>query len=158
MSVDGIMSDIGRPEMTGRLTRGVRRALAERGYATLVETRLKNGRRADVMAINETGEILIIEIKSSVADFRADQKWRDYLDFCDALYFAVDDAFPTDLIPEGCGLMIADAFGAAILRPAPVVTLHPSRRRSLILAFALAAGSRLHRLEDPMAGTGAGTG
>jgi hypothetical protein len=133
-----------------RLTRGVRRALVERGYASLTEFRLTTGRRADILAVNDAGEIVIVEVKSSVADFRADRKWPEYQPWCDGFYFAVGTGFPADLIPDDCGLMIADEFGAAVLREAPVVRLNPARRRALVLRLALAAAGRLHRLEDPM--------
>jgi hypothetical protein len=130
--------------------RGVRRALATRGYATLTEFRLASGRRADVLAIDESGCILIVEVKSGVPDFRSDQKWQEYREWCDAFYFAVDDEFPTELIPEDCGLMVADAYGAEILREAPVSKLAAARRKTLLLRAAMTGAGRLHRIEDPM--------
>ncbi|KAA0577289.1 MmcB family DNA repair protein [Azospirillum sp. B21] len=130
--------------------RGVRRALATRGYATLTEFRLASGRRADVLAIDESGCILIVEVKSGVPDFRSDQKWQEYREWCDAFYFAVDDGFPTELIPEDCGLMVADAYGAEILREAPVSKLAAARRKTLLLRAAMTGAGRLHRIEDPM--------
>lgn len=130
--------------------RGVRRALAMRGYATLTEFRLASGRRADVLAIDESGCILIVEVKSGVPDFRSDQKWQEYREWCDAFYFAVDDGFPTELIPEDCGLMVADAYGAEILREAPVSKLAAARRKTLLLRAAMTGAGRLHRIEDPM--------
>lgn len=130
--------------------RGVRRALALRGFVSLTEFRLASGRRADVLALDEAGTILIVEVKSGVADFRSDQKWHEYRDWCDAFYFAVDDAFPTELIPEECGLMVADAYGAEILREPPVVKLAPARRKTMILRAALMGAARLHRIDDPM--------
>ncbi|CAO3418395.1 MmcB family DNA repair protein [Azospirillum doebereinerae] len=130
--------------------RGVRRALAMRGFASLMEFRLACGRRADVLAMDEAGTIVIVEVKSGVPDFRSDQKWPEYRDWCDAFYFAVDDAFPTELIPEDCGLMVADAYGAEVLREAPLRKLAPARRKTLLLRAALAGAGRLHRIEDPM--------
>lgn len=130
--------------------RGVRRALAMRGFASLTEFRLACGRRADVLALDESGRIIIVEVKSGVADFRADQKWPEYRDWCDSFYFAVDDAFPTDLIPQECGLMIADAYGAEVLREAPLLKLAPARRKTLLLRAAMAGAGRLHRIEDPL--------
>ena len=130
--------------------RGVRRALAARGYATLTEFRLASGRRADVLAIDESGCILIVEVKSGVPDFRSDQKWQEYREWCDAFYFAVDDGFPTELIPEDCGLMVADAYGAEVLREAPVSKLAAARRKTLLLRAAMTGAGRLHRIEDPM--------
>lgn len=132
------------------LTRGVRRALAERGYVSLTEFRLASGRRADVAAVNDAGEIVIVEVKSSVADFRADQKWPEYQAYCDTFFFAVGRDFPADLIPPECGLMVADGFGAVVMRDAPVTRLNAARRKAVVLRLALAASGRLHRLEDPM--------
>jgi hypothetical protein len=134
------------------LARGVARVLAERGYASLLEFSLANGRRADVMALGRGGEIAIVEVKSSLADFRADRKWPDYRDFCDRLYFAVPAAFPREAIPAECGLMIADPFGAAILREPAARPLGAARRRAVTLRFALAGAQRLRRLLDPGAG------
>jgi hypothetical protein len=135
------------PSITAALlARGVCRALDQLGYASLVEFPLANGRRADVVA---RGELVIVEIKSSVADFRADQKWPDYREFSDRLYFAVASGFPTVLIPQECGLMVADAFGAAVLRDGGTIPLSPGRRRALTLRFARIAAARLRRSFDP---------
>ncbi len=131
------------------LARGICRALAHRGFATLNEVSLANGRRADVLALGRDGEIIIVEIKSSVADFRADRKWPEYHDFCDRLYFAVADDFPLELIPGDCGLIMADPFSAAILREAPALPLAAARRRAVMLRFAHLAAGRLRRLLDP---------
>lgn len=134
------------------LARGVCRALDQLGYATLHEFSLANGRRADVMAIGRGGEIAIVEIKSSLADFRADHKWPDYWEFCDRLYFAVAASFPRDIVPAECGLIIADPFGAAVLRQPLPRALNAARRRAVTLRFALAGAQRLRRLLDPGAG------
>ena len=140
------------PVTAALLARGVCRALTQLGYASLVEFPLANGRRADVLALGSTGDLVIVEVKSSVADFRADQKWPAYRDFSDRLYFAVATSFPTVLIPEECGLMVADPFGAVLLREARATPLNPSRRRALTLRFARTAAARLHRSLDPEAG------
>lgn len=131
------------------LARGVGRALAQLGYAGLLEVPLANGRRADVMALGRGGEVAIVEVKSSLADFRADRKWPDYWEFCDRLYFAVASDFPRDLIPAECGLIVADPFGAAVLRPSPVRPLAAARRRAVTLRFALLGAQRLRRALDP---------
>src|SRR4051794_12311968 len=99
------------------LARSTCRALDQLGYASLLEFPLANGRRADILALGKSGDLMIVEIKSSVADFRADRKWAAYRAFADRLYFAVPNEFPALLIPEECGLIVADAFGAAGLRP-----------------------------------------
>jgi hypothetical protein len=131
------------------LARGVCRALAHRGFATLVEVPLANGRRADILALARDGELIIVEIKSSVIDFRSDRKWPEYRAFCDRLYFAVPDGFPLELIPQECGLIMADPFGAAFLREAPVEPVVAARRRAVMLRFAQLAAMRLRRLTDP---------
>lgn len=131
------------------ITRGVRRALAQRGFASVTEFRLNGGRRADVLAVDADGAVVIVEVKSSVADFRSDRKWPDYRPWCDRFFFAVDEAFPADLIPADCGLMVADAFGAAVVRDAPEERLSSARRKALVLRVALTAAARLHRAEDP---------
>lgn len=141
-----------QPIAAGILARGVCRALEQLGYASLLEFPLANGRRADVLALGKTGDLLIVEIKTSVADFRADQKWARYREFADRLYFAVPNEFPTLLIPEECGLIVADGFGAAVLRHGLETPLAPPRRRAVTLRFAHAAATRLRRHLDPEAG------
>jgi hypothetical protein len=131
------------------LARGVCRALERLGYTSLTEFPLANGRRADVLALGKSGELVIVEIKSSVADFRADRKWMAYPDFADRFYFAVPTRFPAALIPEECGLVVADGFGAAVLRDGPRHPLAPARRRAVTLRFARIAATRLRRALDP---------
>jgi hypothetical protein len=135
-----------------RLARSVCRAFDQRGYASLVEFPLASGHRADVMALHRGGALAIVEIKSSAADFRADRKWRAYREWCDRLYFAVPDGFPAELIPDDCGLVVADGFGAELLREAPHLPLTGARRKAVTLRFALAGAARLRRLVDPGAG------
>ena len=125
-----------RPETTQSVTRGAARLMADMGYAPLLEVCLPNGRRADVMALGPKGDIVIVEVKSGLEDFRCDLKWREYGPFCDAFYFAVAPEFPQDLIGEDCGLIIADGFGGAVVRDAPSAPLAPARRKALTLAFA----------------------
>jgi hypothetical protein len=132
------------------LCRGTLRLLAERGESGLAEVRLGNGRRADILALDGGGRITIVEIKSSVADFRADAKWLEYLDYCDRFYFAVAAGFPADILPVEHGLIIADRHGGAVLRETAALPAVPaSRRRSLTLRFAVQAADRLRRREDP---------
>jgi hypothetical protein len=134
------------------LARGICRALLQLGYASLTEFPLITGRRADILGLGKGGDLLIVEIKSSVADFHADRKWTTYLDFADRLYFAVPNHFPQALIPEECGLMVADPFGAALLRDGRTTPLNSNRRRALTLRFARIAAVRLYRCLDPEAG------
>jgi hypothetical protein len=133
------------------LARGVCRALRQLGYAALVEFPLANGRRTDVLALGRRGEVVAVEIKSSLADFRTDRKWPSYREFADRLYFAVASGFPTALIPDDCGLIVADAFGAAIVRDGQTSSLTAGRRRAVTLRFARIAAARLQRTLDPEA-------
>ena len=133
------------------LKRGICRALDQLGYASLIEFPLINGRRADVLGLGKSGDLLIIEIKSSVADFRADRKWTTYRVFADRLYFAVPSHFPQGLIPEECGLMVADPFGAHLVRDGRTTPLNSNRRRAMTLRFARIAAVRLRRCIDPEA-------
>ena len=132
-------------QVTDRVTRGVCRMLTELGYETLREFRVGTNRRVDVIGLNSDGEFVIVEVKSSAADFRSDQKWREYLDFCEKFYFAVPEDFPQSMLPENCGLMIADGFGGVVRRPSPVGSMNGNRKRSQLVRFALTAGSRLRR-------------
>ncbi|HEY5609047.1 MAG TPA: MmcB family DNA repair protein [Alphaproteobacteria bacterium] len=139
-------------ELAPQLARGVTRLLAEHGYGTLVEFRLPAARRVDVIGLDRDSRFVIVEIKTSVADFRADQKWREYLPYCDAFYFAVPEEFPRVLLPASCGLLVADAYGAAMLRPAVEMAMNKARRRHQLVRFALAAAVRLNRVYDPNGG------
>jgi hypothetical protein len=131
-----------RPETTGTVTRGAARLLADMSYAPLLEVVLPNGRRADIMALGPKGEIVICEVKSCLEDYRVDIKWGDYLPYCDAFYFAVAPEFPRELLPDEPGLIVADGFGGAVLRDAPLVPLVAARRKALTLAFGRLAASR----------------
>jgi len=134
------------------LARGICRALEQLGYASLLEFPLANGRRADIIALGRGGDLIIVEIKTSVADFRSDRKWVEYRDFADRFYFAVPQNFPAALIPEDCGLIVADAFAASLIRDGRSNVLASARRRAVTLRFALAAAARLRRHLDPQAG------
>jgi hypothetical protein len=133
------------------IARGACRALEEWGYACLREFPLANARRADILALGTKGEVVIVEVKNSIADFRADNKWSHYRDFSDRLYFAVANGFPKTLIPEDCGLMVADSFGAALLRDGTTTPLSAARRRALTLRFGRVAARRLQRCLDTAA-------
>ena len=135
--------------LAAALARGVSRTLGAHGGATLTEFTLRTGRRVDVIGVDDQGEITIVEIKTSVADFRSDGKWPEYLDFCDYFYFAVPEDFPRELLPEDCGVMVADAYEALILVPAQARAVNGARRRALILRFARAAAQRLNAHTDP---------
>lgn len=140
----------GRQSGTALLVaRGVRRLLRAQGLASLAELPLLSGRRADVVALAADGTVHIVEIKSSPADFRADQKWRDYRAHCDRLFFAIPEDMDADILPHDAGLIIADAYGAQVLREAPEHRMPGATRRAVLMRFAQAAADRLHNLTDP---------
>ncbi|MFW5662074.1 MAG: DNA repair putative endonuclease MmcB [Oceanicaulis sp.] len=127
------------------LMRGAARLLMDLGVTPIPEFTLPCGRRADLAGLGRKGEIVIVEVKSGVADYRADGKWPEYFAWCDRFYFAVSDRFPRDMLPAETGLIIADGFGGAVLRESPVQTLAPARRKSLTLRFARNAAERALR-------------
>lgn len=131
------------------VARGTTRLLHSLGYSVVSELSLASGRRADLVALGAGGEIWIVEIKSSVADFRADQKWMDYRMHCDRLFFATTTEVPCEIFPPDTGLIVADAFGAQIICDAPEHRLHGSTRKSMMLSFARLAAQRLSMLADP---------
>lgn len=131
------------------LARGVCRHLLSYDFVAIEEFVPERGKRVDVMALGPKGEIWVIECKSSRADFTSDGKWEGYLDWCDRYFWAVDEAFPTDLLPDGTGLIIADSYNAEIIRMAPEDKLAGARRTALIRKFARHAARRLHGLRDP---------
>jgi hypothetical protein len=136
-------AEIYAPATADRIARGVCRRLGELGYRSLLEFRVGIGRRVDVAALDATGRFIIVEIKSSLADFRADAKWPEYLPYCDAYYFAVADGFPQEILPAEHGLIVADEHDAVILREAPHRPMLAARRKAQILRFGLVAASRL---------------
>ena len=131
------------------VARGTSRLLHALGFSVVSELPLPSGRRADLAGIDRKGDVWIVEIKSSIADFRADQKWTDYRFHCDRLFFATTLAVPADIFPKDAGLIVADAFGAAITCEAPEHRLHAATRKCLLLAFARTAALRLAALGDP---------
>lgn len=133
---------LARPDVTAALTRGVSRLFFDLGLAPLPEFTLANGRRADLIGLEQGGRFVIAEIKSCRADFEADGKWREYLEYCDAFYFAVGRDFPLELLPPSEGLIIADAFGGAVLREAAERPLVASRRKAVTLRYARQAALR----------------
>ena len=131
------------------ICRGVARLLSDRAMAAVPEISLANGRRADMIAIGQGGEIWIVEIKSSIEDFRTDQKWPEYRDFCDHLFFAVGPEFPVGVLPPDTGLIVADRYGGEIVRAAPEHKLPGARRKAVTLALAHTAANRLQGILDP---------
>lgn len=138
-----------RPDQPGVvLARGVCRGLISLGLAPLTEFSTKAGLRMDVCALAADGEIWCVEVKSSRADFTSDRKWQGYGDWCDRFFFAVDENFPDDILPPEPGLIRADAYGAEIIRPAPLDKLAPARRKAVTLAFARVATMRVQAQAD----------
>lgn len=141
-------------QVAAGVQRGVRRLFAQLGAVSVPELTLASGRRADVVALGTDGKITIVEIKSSLADLRADRKWPDYRLFCDAFFFAAPETLALDAFPDGTGLILADSFGAAVVREAPRHPLSGPRRKAVTLRFARAAAMTLHMLADPDAAGG----
>ena len=135
------------------VARGVSRILQQQGFSPILEFTLANGRRLDVAALGPDGTMLGVEIKVALADLRGDTKWPDYLDFCEHFYFAIPPDFPDEHVPPGTGLIVADKYGGAIVRPATHAPVHASRRKAVTLRFAKVAADRLASLlemaEDP---------
>ncbi|MEP3919808.1 MmcB family DNA repair protein [Ascidiaceihabitans sp.] len=136
------------------LARGVSRHLRHLGMASLEEFVPTRGLRVDVIALGPKGEIWVIECKSSRMDFQSDNKWQGYLDWCDRFFWAVDGDFPTELLPDDTGLIIADGYDAEVQRMPEEVKLAAARRKKIIQKFATDAARRLHLLRDPRAGQG----
>jgi hypothetical protein len=148
-----VNADAAEGPVARAVARGTGRLLARLGWTSLPEFPLADGRRADLLALSGDSRVLVVEIKSSAADFRADRKWTDYLDWCDLFAFAVPAGFPVALLPPDAGLIVADAFDAVVSREfLALPKLAPARRKAVVLRFARLAGRRLHRLADPEGG------
>jgi len=148
-SSDSPLADGRQSETALAIARGTARYLHALGYCVVSELPLPSGRRADLVALGGDGEIIIVEIKSSIADFRADQKWMDYRRHCDRLFFATHAGVPCDIFPAEAGLIVGDAFGASIVSEAPEHRIAAATRRSVTLRFAHAAALRLQAVADP---------
>ena len=142
-------SDGRQSENALKIARGTARLLHAHGFSVVSELPLPSGRRADLVGLDSGGEIWIVEIKSSVADFRADQKWPDYRAHCDRLFFATSLDVPCEIFPPDTGLIVADAFGAEFKCQGPEHRLPAATRKSMMLMFARAAARRLQSLADP---------
>jgi hypothetical protein len=127
----------------GDVARGVNRLLIQEGFSPILEFTLANGRRLDVAALGPDGTMLGVEIKVALSDLKGDSKWPDYLEFCDLFYFAIPPDFPDEYVPSATGLIVADRYGGAIVRPSPIATVHPRRRKAVTLRFAKVAAERL---------------
>ena len=141
--------DLSLPERQLAVRRAAAMLCQQLAWVALHELPLPNGRRADLLALRPDGGFVCIEVKSGPRDFLTDEKWPEYREFCDALYFAVDEAFPLGLLPDSAGLIVACGREAEMVRSAPAHPLPPARRRALTHRFATVAASRLAALEDP---------
>ncbi|MEO0344454.1 MAG: MmcB family DNA repair protein [Pseudomonadota bacterium] len=130
------------------IARGVMRYLKSLNFMSLLEFSPIRRKRVDVIALGPKGEIWIVECKSSRADFMTDEKWQDYLEWCDRFYFAVPQNFPTEILPPHHGLIYADGYGAEILKEGPETVLNAARRKKLTLKIARDANDRLSRLVE----------
>jgi hypothetical protein len=142
-------TDLRQSETALAVARGTARLLHALGFSCISELSLPSGRRADLVALNERGEIWIVEIKSSVEDLRADHKWEDYRAHCDRLFFAFTQDLPCEIFPKDTGLIVADAYGAHLLCDAPEHRLPAPTRKLMTVRFAIAAARRMNRLIDP---------
>lgn len=140
---DNPLADGRQSDRAMLVRRGVQRMLADMRHAVLPELTLASGRRADLVSLSVRGEIWIVEIKTSVEDFRVDRKWPDYRRHCDRLFFATHKGVPLDIFPQECGLILSDGYGAHILREAPEHRLAAPTRKSVTFAFAHVAAGRL---------------
>lgn len=127
--------------------RGVQRLMLAQRVSVLPEMPLDSGRRADLVCLSDKGEISIVEIKTSIQDFRVDQKWPIYRLHCDRFYFATHPGVPTDIFPEDFGLILSDGYEAEVLREAPLERLQPATRRAMTLRFARLSADRLLQAE-----------
>ena len=143
------VSDLALLQPGQLLARGVARHLASHGFATVEEVVPARGLRVDVMGLGPRGEIWIVECKSSRADYMSDRKWQGYLEWCDRFFWAVDDRFPVDLLPDETGLIMGDAYGAEIIRLGPETRLAAARRKVMVQTIAMVAARRLQLMRDP---------
>ena len=146
-----------QPPIAGEVARGVTRLFCRHDLFAMCEVPLPNGRRADLMAVGPKGELTIVEIKVSKADLLGDQKWTDYLDFCDRFFWAVPHALAHHLdedrfLPGEAGLLIADRYDAVVMREPSTRLLAPARRKAETLRFARRAARRLSAQIDPSLG------
>ena len=141
--------DLTQPKPGQLLARGTCRHLASLDFVTVEELIPTSGLRVDVMALGPKGEVWIIECKSSRVDFISDSKWQGYLEWCDRYFWAVDEAFPTELLPLETGLIIADPYDAEIIRMGEESKLAAPRRKVMLQKFARHAARRWHDARDP---------
>lgn len=143
--------------IAAEVARGVTRLFCRQDLFAVCEMPLPNGRRADLMAIDSKGCFTIVEIKVAKADLLGDEKWTDYLDYCDRFFWAVPPHLARILdeeryLPAAAGLIVADRYDAAVVRESAYRQLAPARRKSELLRFARRAARRLAAQIDPSLG------
>lgn len=144
-----------QPMVAADVSRGVCRLLLRHDLMAIAEVPLDGGRRADLMAVDAAGRLVIVEIKVSRADLLGDGKWTDYLAHCDRFYWAVPEGFDTSpfdgaaFLPERTGIIIADRYEAAVLREPAAHPLPAHVRKRCTLALARRAARRLMAVMDP---------
>jgi hypothetical protein len=143
------METVSFPERAASIRRATALLCVRLGWSPVHEVPLPNNRRADILALRADGGFACIEVKSGLRDFQADAKWPEYRHYADALYFAVDDDFPRDLLPDDTGLIVACGREAEVVREAPSHPLASARRRALLHRFAVLAARRLASRDDP---------
>ena len=149
MPDDAIQPDLSAFQPGQLLARGVCRHMRSMDFVCVEELVPTRGLRVDVMALGSKGEVWIIECKSSRADFQSDHKWQGYLEWCDRFFWAVDGDFPTELLPDETGLILADAYDGEVVRMGPETKLAAARRKLMVQKFARHAASRLQGFRDP---------
>ena len=155
LSADPLELPLDAPMQPGQiLARGVVRHLRHHDFACLEEFAPERGKRIDVMGLGPKSELWVVECKSSRADFTSDLKWQGYLPFADRFFWAVGCNFPVEILPEGSGLIIADGFGAEVVRMPEPMPVPAARRRKMVHRFGRVAAQRLMWTRDPMLGSG----
>lgn len=140
--------DDGRQSEKALMVRhGVQKLFLRLGIPVLSELPLADGRRADLVGIDRKGGVIIVEIKSSIGDLKADHKWPDYRAHCDRLYFASHSEVPIELFPEDCGFILADGFDGYITREAPEHRMSAATRKAIMLRFSRVAARRITKAE-----------
>lgn len=144
------ITDGRQSETALKIQRGTMRMMRQQlDFCCFAEVPLANGRRADLLGVGRRGELWIVEIKSSLEDFRVDQKWHEYKDFCDRFFFAKPPELDAAIFPESEGLIVADGHGAEVIRPAEDDPLPAARRKAMMLKLARLGADRIHTLMDP---------
>ncbi len=145
-----VISDARQSKTALKVQRGVMRMLRkEHDFCCFAEVSLANSRRCDIVAIGPRAQLWIVEIKSSIEDFRVDNKWHQYKDYCDQFYFAKPAELSAEIFPQNEGLIVADNHGARILRPSPEDILPAARRKAMMIKLARLGADRVHNLMDP---------